>query len=107
MESKTAVTYNKVYRPSWVEVNLAHIRHNCRMVKQLVGNNVKVAAVVKANAYGHGAVEVGRACLESGADCLAVAILSEAIELREAGIKNPILVMGWTPVEGYALAIEQ
>ena len=77
------------------------------MVKQLVGNNVKVAAVVKANGYGHGAVEVGRACLESGADCLAVAILSEAIELREAGIKSPILVMGWTPVEGYALAIEQ
>ena len=99
--------YKKVYRPSWVEINLAHIKHNCRMVKQLVGKDVKIAAVVKANGYGHGAVQVGRACLEAGADSLAVAILSEAIELREAGINCPILVMGWTPVEGYALAIEQ
>ncbi len=107
MEAKAVANYMKVYRPSWVEINLEHIKHNCRTVKQLVGENVQVAAVVKANGYGHGAIPVGKACLEAGADSLAVAILSEAIQLREAGIHCPILVMGWTPVEGYALAIEQ
>lgn len=97
----------KVYRPSWVEINLEHLRHNCRMVKQLVGDQIQVAAVVKANGYGHGAVEVSKACLEAGAEYLTVAVLSEAVELREAGFTCPILIMGWTPEEGYALAIEQ
>jgi len=107
MESELTSKYMKVYRPSWVEVNLEHLRHNCRTVKQLVGENIKIAAVVKANGYGHGAVQVSRACLDAGADFLTVAILSEAVELREAGFTCPILIMGWTPIEGYALAIEQ
>lgn len=107
MEPINAAEYMKVYRPSWVEVNLENLKHNCRVVKQLVGDQVKVAAVVKANGYGHGAVEVSKACLEAGADYLTVAMLSEAMELRDAGFTCPILIMGWTPAEGYALAIEQ
>ena len=107
MDTNATAKYMKVYRPSWVEVNLENLKHNCRTVKQLVGENVKIAAVVKANGYGHGAVQVSKACLEVGADFLTVAVLSEAVELREAGFTCPILIMGWTPIEGYALAIEQ
>ena len=107
MDTNAAAKYMKVYRPSWVEVNLENLKHNCRTVKQLVGENVKIAAVVKANGYGHGAVQVSKACLEAGADFLTVAVLSEAVELREAGFTCPILIMGWTPIEGYAMAIEQ
>ena len=95
----------KVYRPSWVEVNLAHVKHNCRTVRNIVGDDVIICAVVKADAYGHGAVEVSKACIEAGAQYLTVAILSEAIALREAGITVPILIMGWTPEEGFAQAI--
>ena len=58
----------KIYRPSWVEISLENLRHNCRIAKQLAGEHVKVAAVVKANGYGHGAVEVSKACLEAGAE---------------------------------------
>ena len=107
MDTNATAKYMKVYRPSWVEVNLENLKHNCRTVKQLVGENVKIAAVVKANGYGHGAVQVSKACLEAGADFLTVAVLSEAVELREAGFTCPILIMGWTPIEGYAMAIEQ
>ncbi len=107
MDTNATAKYMKVYRPSWVEVNLENLKHNCRTAKQLVGENVKIAAVVKANGYGHGAVQVSKACLEAGADFLTVAVLSEAVELREAGFTCPILIMGWTPIEGYAMAIEQ
>ena len=96
----------KIYRPSWVEISLENLRHNCRIAKQLAGEHVKVAAVVKANGYGHGAVEVSKACLEAGADYLAVAMLSEAMVLREAGFTCPILILGWTPEEGYETAIQ-
>ncbi len=95
----------KIYRPSWVEVNLAHVKHNYQTVRKIVGDDVIICAVVKADAYGHGAVEVSKACIEAGAEYLTVAILSEAIALREAGITVPILIMGWTPEEGFAQAI--
>ena len=62
---------------------------------------MKVGAVVKANAYGHGAVEVSQACLNAGADYLMVATVGEALELREAGFEVPIMILGWTPEESY------
>lgn len=96
----------KVYRPSWVEISRDCIKHNCRIAKQLAGDGIKVAAIVKADGYGHGAVEVSKACLEAGADYLAVAMLSEAMVLREAGFTCPILILGWTPEEGYETAIK-
>jgi alanine racemase len=92
-------------RPVWAEINLKAIKHNLLEVRRLVGEK-KIMAVVKANAYGHGAFEVSRACLEAGAERLAVAILNEAVELRSKGIASSIMVLGWTPVEDYPRAIE-
>ncbi|HKM38764.1 MAG TPA: alanine racemase [bacterium] len=81
-------------RPTWVEVDLKAIRANLQAIKKLVGPQVKVMAVVKANAYGHGAFKVAQTVLEAGAASLAVATLDEAVALREQGINVPILVMG-------------
>ena len=57
----------QAYRPTWLEINLTDIAHNCRAAKSYAQEDTIVAAVVKANAYGHGAVEVSRACIEAGA----------------------------------------
>lgn len=81
------------------DINLSALRHNVSLLKGHVGSDVLMAAVVKANAYGHGAVEVARAALEEGADRLAVARFSEAMELRTAGIGAPILMFGQSPAE--------
>ncbi len=79
---------------SWVEIDLASIRHNVRTIKQFLGPGRHLWAVVKANAYGHGAVATAAAALEAGADGLAVSCLNEAAELRmDAGIRAPLLVL--------------
>lgn len=85
---------------SWAEVDLEAIRRNVRSFQNHVGGGVQVMAVVKANAYGHGAVPVAKAALEAGATRLAVHRLTEGIELRQAGISAPILVFGYTPPPG-------
>lgn len=91
--------------PTFIEVNLDAIAHNVRAIKAHIGARVRFLAVVKANAYGHGAVEVARAALESGADGLAVARVSEGVALREAGIDAPVLVMSHTtPGEAASVA---
>ena len=79
---------------SWAEVDLAAIRHNLHRIRGLVGPACGVWAVVKANAYGHGAVPVARAAVEAGAAGLAVSSLGEAAELRESGVEAPILLLG-------------
>lgn len=84
-------------RPTWVEVNLDAIAHNVRRLAEIVGPEVDVMAVLKADAYGHGAVKVARTALNNGAKCLGVACLGEAVELRRAGIAAPILSLGFTP----------
>lgn len=84
-------------RPVWVEINLSAIKENIRQIKSLVKVGTKCCAIVKADGYGHGAIAVARAVLDAGADYLAVAILDEAIELREAGFTVPILILGYTP----------
>lgn len=81
-------------RPTFLEIDLAAIRGNVRAIQRVVGPETAVAAIVKANAYGHGAVEVSRAAVEAGATLLCVAIVDEGIELREAGLDAPILVLG-------------
>jgi alanine racemase len=78
---------------AWAEVDLGAVEHNVRSVKALVAP-AEVCAVVKADAYGHGAVQVGRAALAAGASRLAVATLREAAELRRAGISAPVHVLG-------------
>jgi alanine racemase len=87
-------------RPTWAEVSLSKLRQNFRVVKSHVGNGVTVCAVVKADAYGHGAVECARALEQEGASWLSVTSLDEAIPLREAGIRTRILLMtGFWPGE--------
>jgi alanine racemase len=83
-------------RPVWLEVNLDAIAHNVRIIKQVVGKNTQIIAVVKANAYGHGAIEVSETLLENGVTMLGVGVIEEGIVLREAGIKAPILICGLT-----------
>ncbi len=80
---------------TWVDIDLGAIRNNIAALKRLTQR--EIFAVVKANAYGHGAVPVARAALEAGAGWLAVARAGEALELRAAGITSPILILGWTP----------
>ena len=80
-------------RVTRAEINLNALRYNVAGIKNKVGNNVSVMAVVKANAYGHGIVEVSKALQEFGIDYLGVAFLEEAIELRQRGIRTPILVL--------------
>ncbi|MBI4575412.1 MAG: alanine racemase [Planctomycetes bacterium] len=80
----------------WAVVDLDSVRHNVRVVRARVGPGVAIAAVVKADAYGHGAVAVSRAMLDAGTDLLAVGDSGEAIELRESGVTAPILILGAT-----------
>jgi alanine racemase len=80
-------------RPTWAEVSLAALRQNFRTVQKHVGANVTVCAVVKADAYGHGAVECSRALEAEGARWLGVTSLDEAIPLRESGIRANVLLM--------------
>jgi alanine racemase len=84
-------------RPTWIRVDMEAIAYNVRRIKELIGPDVALMAVVKANAYGHGAVPVSTTALNNGAEYLGVASMNEAIELREAGIDAPILVLGYTP----------
>jgi len=81
-------------RPTIAEVSLAALRHNCREARRLAGDGTGVLAVVKADAYGHGAVAAGRAFLEAGAWGLGVSAVSEGVELRQAGIGGPVVVLG-------------
>ena len=83
---------------TWAEIDMAALKHNFEIAK---GTGKKVLCVIKANAYGHGAVHCGLFLEKQGADFFAVACLSEAIELREGGITKPILILGYTP-EKYA-----
>ncbi|MBN1956167.1 MAG: alanine racemase, partial [Anaerolineae bacterium] len=84
-------------RPTWVELNLGAIAHNCEQLADLAGPSVELMLVLKADAYGHGAVRIAHTVLAHGAQRLAVACLSEAVTLREAGIDAPILIPGYVP----------
>lgn len=88
-----------LHRPAWVKINLNNIRNNYQEVRDYLPRDCKMIAVVKAEAYGHGAVEVSRVLEAEGADILGVAISDEALSLREAGIQTPIMVFGITRVE--------
>jgi alanine racemase len=100
MLNKTAT----FYRDTWVEVNLDCIYDNVHHLSEHLPSTVNIIAVVKANGYGHGAVNVAKTALSAGADKLAVALLDEAILLRKAGITAPILVMGWIRPEDARVA---
>ena len=88
---------------TWAEVDLGAVRHNVRVLRRRAGEAL-LMAVVKAAAYGHGAVPVARAALEAGADSLAVVTAEEGAELRAAGIGAPLLVFTDLPQDGLLLA---
>ena len=79
---------------TWAEINLDALKNNIEEIRRITAKNSKVMAVVKADAYGHGAVECSKILLENGADFLGVACRDEAMQLRNAGIKAPILILG-------------
>lgn len=92
-------------RGAWVEIDLSAIRHNVAVARQSVGRGKRIMAVVKADAYGHGAVQVAKCALNSGADYLGVATVDEAIELREALVGAPILVLSEPPAAAIPLLL--
>lgn len=88
--------YGGVRQRAWVEVELAALVHNVQQLKSLLSPSTQLLAVVKADAYGHGAITVAQSVLQAGASWLGVATVPEGIELRAAGIEAPILVLGAT-----------
>lgn len=97
----------RLLRPTWVEINLDYIKHNYTQIKENLDKDVKIGAVLKANAYGHGAVEVAKLLEEEKVDYICVTGLNEAIELRNENINSNILVMGDIPNDFIKLAIEK
>jgi alanine racemase len=91
---------------TWAEIDLDAIAGNVQAFKRHIGERVKLIAVVKANAYGHGALPVARAALAAGAEMLAVHRALEGAELRRAGLHAPILIMGYTPPDGADLVVQ-
>lgn len=89
----------KKVRPAWTEINLDNLAHNIREVRRLAEKQSHIMAVIKADGYGHGAAKIAQTLLDNGADRFAVAALDEAIELRNAGIKVPIFILGYTQPE--------
>ncbi|HEX2927365.1 MAG TPA: alanine racemase [Ruminiclostridium sp.] len=81
---------------AWAEISLDNVAHNIREIRRITNKNAEVMGVVKADAYGHGVMEVAKTLLENGASRLAVSMLDEAIQLRRTGIEVPILILGYT-----------
>ena len=90
---------NSLQKRTWAEVSLDNISHNYRAIRAALPEGCRFLGVVKADAYGHGAVAVARLLESEGADYLAVSCLDEAMELRSAGITMPLLILGHTPSE--------
>ncbi len=93
MATLTSPATTKLLRPTWAEISLPALRRNFERVRLLAGTR-RVMAVIKADAYGHGAVAVARCLAACGVDWLGVATVEEAVELREAGVEQPILLLG-------------
>jgi alanine racemase len=93
------------YRETWAEISLDSISHNTQTFKSNLHESCRLMAVIKADGYGHGAVEVARTAIKAGADFLGVAFLDEALQLRDAGIDIPILVLGYTPPYSVEMAV--
>ncbi|MDF2609757.1 MAG: alanine racemase [Lachnospiraceae bacterium] len=82
-------------------IDLDAISSNILNIKKLIGNSTKLMAIIKADAYGHGALPIAKTLDSLGVDAFGIAILEEGIELREAGIHKPVLILGYTPKEQY------
>ncbi|HBG7071359.1 alanine racemase [Clostridioides difficile] len=96
----------KITVPTWAEINLDNLRFNLNNIKDLLEEDIKICGVIKADAYGHGAVEVAKLLEKEKVDYLAVARTAEGIELRQNGITLPILNLGYTPDEAFEDSIK-
>ena len=92
---------------TWAEISLENIRHNYEAIRASLPEGCRFMGIVKADAYGHGALAVARLLQEAGADYLAVSCLDEALELRRSGISMPLLILGHTPHEYTHVLIEE
>ena len=90
---------NDLQKRTWAEINLPNVRHNYEAIRATLPEGCRFLGVVKADAYGHGALPVAKLLQDCGADYLAVSCLDEALELRRGGITMPILILGHTPHE--------
>lgn len=93
-------------RPLWAEIDLDILMENMRQIRRLVGD-VRIVTVIKADGYGHGAPEIARYMLEAGADEIAVAVVTEAMQLRACGIDAPITILSFTPLEFAEISIRE
>jgi len=93
-------------RNTWAEIDLDCIAHNISEARRIIPRSTRIAAVLKANAYGHGAVQVAKTLIENKVDYIAVACLTEALELRRHYKEIPVLIMGYTPDEHLSIAVE-
>ena len=91
---------------TWAEIDLDAIRHNYHAIRGVLPEGCRFLGVVKADAYGHGALRVSKLLQDEGADYLAVSCLDEALELRRGGITMPVLILGHTPKEYTGMLIE-
>ena len=87
----------KILRPAWAEIDLDAIAYNTRNIKKLIGDK-DLIAVVKANCYGHGVIDIIPTLLENGVSRFAVAMISEALEIRDNKITAPVMILGFTPL---------
>jgi alanine racemase len=94
-------------RLTWIDIDREALAGNVRAVKARIGENVALIAVVKADAYGHGAVTSAQTALQNGAEMVAVSNIGEAMQLRDAGITAPILMMNYLPPDAARQAIQQ
>ncbi|ABZ84277.1 alanine racemase, putative [Heliomicrobium modesticaldum Ice1] len=84
-------------RPAWAEIRLSAFAHNLQVLRRATQPQARLMAVIKADGYGHGAVALAWEAVRQGVDCFVVALLDEALKLRDAGITTPILILGYTP----------
>jgi alanine racemase len=89
--------YKEANRPAWAEINLNNFDYNIKQIRKKVGEDKEIIGVIKADAYGHGSVECANVLKENGVKTFAIAALSEAIKLRDAGIEEEIIMLGLTP----------
>lgn len=82
---------------TWADISLDNLNHNYRQLRSKLPSTCRFLGVVKADAYGHGAVPVSRHLNELGAEYLAVSNIEEAVQLRRGGIRGPVLILGYTP----------
>src|SRR5699024_9015694 len=105
-ERSYLIVVQNFFRETWAEIDLDAIGYNIEQMQQSLPDKSNIIAVVKANAYGHGAVQIAKKALQCGAKALAVALMEEATELRDAGIAAPILVFGRVSPKAALLAAE-